>query len=142
MNYIISLETTGMDCKNDILTKIALIKAGLNKYHKKLFKRYRSFKTDILEDVKNFIKFSYKFFKNFYFFQDETEEKLYRAVKPKLKNPIIETLDCVRKLYPEENNTLEFYLKSMILKIKKNILFKALMVMPDLFRILKNKSIY
>jgi hypothetical protein len=157
MNYIINLEATGMDCKNDILTEIAVLKAALKKYPRKLFKGYFSFKTVILKKTQNFIKFSYTFHKNYNFFQEvniflnfikNLNLFLYNIkfarllLKLKLKNLIIETLDYFRKLHPDESINLNFYQKSMILKIIKNILFKVLMVMPDSFRNLKNKSIY
>ena len=132
MNYIIDLEATGKDCKNDILTEIAVLKAALKKYPRKIFKEYFSFKTIILKKTQNFIKFSYTLHKNCNFFQDEVNIflnfiknlnlflyniKFARLfLKLKLKNLIIETLDYFRKLHPDESINLKFLSKKYDLK--------------------------
>lgn len=131
MNYIIDLEATGKDCKNDILTEIAVLKTALKKYPRKLFKEYFSFKTVILKKTQNFIKFSYTFHKNCNFFQEvniflnfikNLNLFLYNIkfarlfLKLKLKNLIIETLDYFRKLHPDESINLKFLSKKYDLK--------------------------
>ena len=131
MNNIINLEAIGMDCKNDRLTEIAVLKAALKKYPRKLFKEYFSFKTIILKKTQNFIKFSYTFHKNCNFFQEgniflnfikNLNLFLYNTnfarlfLKLKLKNLIIETLDYFRKLHPDESINLKFLSKKYDLK--------------------------
>ena len=165
MNLFINIETTGLDRDYDRIIELAILKVDQEKKNKELFHRYFNPEMHLTEDIIEIIKVDYNFLKKIPLFNEEVNSmldfignsvlvshniefvtsfinsELKRCGKENLNNQMIDTLDYARKLNPEDENTLEFLFKKYDFeKLNNNSIFKELMVLPDLFRLLKNKS--